>query len=371
MPPAFTSTKQAAGFALLLLALLLSPLLVGRKLLPPREEAYASQGWGNGPYPWIQDQIFRETNDIDIAFVGSSHILHGVDTPYVQSQLSKKLERPAVVRTIGWGGAGFDGLYFIARDLLSHRRVRMLVFYDEDPAPGVRIGQNTAFFRLGEDASLLRGLDGRNQALFYFASVMGMPRNLLNWVRPNLPAPLVSTPPNYWEQHYGSASIAGLLGATSSELGFTASPQRDDFTKFVPFTPKTTATPADVLTYSKAVQGKFEVMQEPLLGWQLHFVRKLADLARTSGCTLVVLNIPVLDEARVTVIRQRAFWPEVCQSKVEMLGIPPAKLFGGLTDEEVRMLYFNRGHFNKNGMTYFTALITPALLRTYEAATAP
>ena len=47
------------------------------------------QGWGNGPYPWIRNQIFEETNDIDIAFMGSSHILHAMDTPYVQAQIER------------------------------------------------------------------------------------------------------------------------------------------------------------------------------------------------------------------------------------------------------------------------------------------
>ena len=50
MRPAFASTKQVAAFALLLLLLLLSPALAGKKFLPPREQAYAAQGWGNGPY---------------------------------------------------------------------------------------------------------------------------------------------------------------------------------------------------------------------------------------------------------------------------------------------------------------------------------
>src|SRR5580698_10906557 len=149
MRPAFSSTKQAAAFALLLLVTLLSPVLAGKRFLPPREQAYASQSWGSGPYPWIENQIFQETNDIDIVFIGSSHILHAVDTPYVQAKLSGKIGRQAVVRTLGWGGAGYDALYFFTRDLLAHRKVRMLVFYDENPAPGFRYPQISGWFRFG------------------------------------------------------------------------------------------------------------------------------------------------------------------------------------------------------------------------------
>jgi len=366
MRPAFSSTKQAAAFALLLLLVLLSPVLAGKKLLPPREAAYSSQSWGSGPYPWIENQIFHETNDIDIAFVGSSHILHAIDTPYVQEQLAKSLGRPAVARTIAWGGAGYDALFFIARDLLVHRNVRMLVFYDEDPAPGKRNNQTSAWFRFREDASILSGLAFRDQSSFYFAAIIGMPRNLLNLIRSNLPTPLISNPPNYWEQHYGSASIVKLLGCTCSELGFSYNPLNDNFTAFTPFSPPAAVTPADAAIYSPGVKNNFEFGREPLPAWQAHFAGKLADLARTHGCKLVMLNLPVLADAPQTTIRERVFWPDVFGGDLTMAGIPPAKLFAGLADQELHWLFFNPGHLNKNGMTYFTPLITPALLRIYE-----
>ena len=49
----------------------------------------------------------------------------------MQQKLEEKLGRKVVVRTIAWGGNGFDILYFIVKDLLQHRNVRMIVFYDE------------------------------------------------------------------------------------------------------------------------------------------------------------------------------------------------------------------------------------------------
>jgi hypothetical protein len=344
---------------------LLSPVLAGKKLLPPREAAYAGQSWGSGPYPWIEDQIFHETNDIDIAFMGSSHILHAIETPYVQLKLSERLGRPAVARTLAWGGAGYDGLYFIARDLLAHRKVRMLVFYDEDPAPDYRYPQISCWFRFGEDSGLLSGLSCREQSRFYFAAVLGLPRHLLNLIRSNLPTPLTSNPPNYWEQHYGSASIVQLLGCTCSELGYNYDTMSDAFTAFTPFTPGTAVSPADTETYSPAATNDFEFSTTPLPDWQTHFARALAELARTNHCQLVLLSLPVLADAPVKTIRERARWPEVFGGDLKMIGLPPAKLFAGLSDEQLHWLFFNLAHFNKNGMAYFTPLITPALLRIY------
>ena len=45
MRPAFSSTRQAGMFALLLLLLLVLPLLP-KSFLPPRRESYSSEPWG-------------------------------------------------------------------------------------------------------------------------------------------------------------------------------------------------------------------------------------------------------------------------------------------------------------------------------------
>ncbi len=92
MRPAFASTRQAGAFAFLVLVLLLLPVLVTKSLLPPRQELYAFMGWETtGPHPYHSRLIFEEKEDIDIAIVGSSEILYGIDAPYVQEALSKKL----------------------------------------------------------------------------------------------------------------------------------------------------------------------------------------------------------------------------------------------------------------------------------------
>ena len=64
-------------------------------------------------------------------------------------------------------------------------------------------------------------------------------------------------------------------------------------------------------------------------------------------------------------IQEREFWPDVLHADVTMMGIPPATLFAGLTDDDVRKLYYNPTHLNKNGQEYFTQIITPRLLEIY------
>ncbi|MGA2248222.1 MAG: hypothetical protein ABSH48_24830, partial [Verrucomicrobiota bacterium] len=110
--------------------MLVLPAVMGKNWLPPREAVYNSIWWESGEFPWIRQQVFEKTGDIDIAFIGASRITAAFDTPMVQEQLSKHLGRPATVLTLGWGGGGYDQLYFVAHDLLEHRKVKVLVFDD-------------------------------------------------------------------------------------------------------------------------------------------------------------------------------------------------------------------------------------------------
>jgi hypothetical protein len=115
MRPAFSSSRQAAAFALLLLALLLAPALAGKRFLPPRAEIYSSIWWASGDYPFFYHQIFQEKEPVDILFIGASHIHTAFDTPYVQEQLSRRLGRPA-------GPHLWLGLARLRQSLFCHTR---------------------------------------------------------------------------------------------------------------------------------------------------------------------------------------------------------------------------------------------------------
>ena len=48
-----------------------------------------------------------------------------------------------------------------------------------------------------------------------------------------------------------------------------------------------------------------------------------------------------------------------------LMGVPPATLLAGISDEDVFKLFYNNAHLNKTGQEYFTRAITPALLQSY------
>jgi hypothetical protein len=368
MRPAFSSTKQATAFALMLLVLLLSPVLMGKKFLPPREEAYTSLTWRYCACDFLDDQIFRKKSDIDVAFIGSSRMWAGIDTPYVQQEFSKKLGRSAVVLTLAWSWLGFDAEYFITRDLLEHRKVRMIVFDDEFRADDMPHIAATHWFRFGEDWIDVEGMPLRIQAVYYFASVMGMPRNFMSLLRPNISSLLFSRDNNRWTTFFHAKDPNKQLGALIAERGL------DPDAPFVSYLPISKANPGDVYVFSEETRHIFEFAGPSTSAWQMSFTKKFAELAESHNVKLVFLHLnPVYstNETNNPYIQERECWPQVLGTNVVMMGIPPAKLFSGLNGADLSQLFYTSDHchFNENGEKFFAPVITPALIPIYENQT--
>jgi hypothetical protein len=202
------------------------------------------------------------------------------------------------------------------------------------------------------------------QMEYYFAAVAGMPRNLLDMLRPNLPADLnaVST----WEIRGKGPNLASHLGAITTRVGFRPAPDAEPG-PFVEFTPQTGVTPADVCIYSQDTKTNFVFSSAALPPMELHFIQKLTALAQDNDCKLVVVHNPKFDERHSPVISEPVFWPDILPGPITRIGIPPATLFRGLTDDDIKKLYGDSLHLNENGQRYFTSLMTPALLKIYES----
>ena len=360
MRPAFSSTKSAAAFAILVAAVLVLPAAFGGKFLPAREQAYASVGWRLGAFPWIHRQIFLETNDVDIAFVGSSVMFSGIDARYVQHALTEKTGRPATVFTLGWFWAGFDATYFVAQDLLQHRRVKMLVLYDEDtrgdhPHPSAPI-----WFRWADNSAGLTGLPARYRAGLYTSAIMGMPRNFLGRLRADQPVDAAGEK-QFWAEEYFGSSPAETLGTIVCRRPFLGG------TNFFRFQPTNDLSANDLCLYSPATSGQFRFTGPPLPPYQLFFLKKLAALAEKDGTRLVFLHLRNQSDAGEKFILERANWTALLPGAA-LVGIAPAKLFAGLSSAEIARFYYGEEHFNENGLDYFTRRISPALLQLYETA---
>jgi len=355
MRPAFSSTKQAAAFAGLLLLILLAPVLEDKKFLDSRRDDYAHQGYGNVPYPWIEQQIFEETNDIDIAFLGSSLVLNGINTPYVQSRLSEKLGRPAVVRSVAWTTGGYDMLYFVTQDLLAHRRVKLLVFDDELPHNGAH--NNQLPFRFGENRGLWLDQGWHDRGIFYLSAILGMPNNLLSLCRPNW----------FDDDNDEFKNWKARLGSQSCEFGFKSS-RWAAYGPFERFEPVTSTRSSDVLTYSPLTTNFFKFSPQPLETFQNYFCHRFAELLQThTNLQAVMLYMPPPTN-HLTAIPEKTFWPEIFKTRFALVGISPDRLYAGLSETEVIKLFQDSGHLNRNGQEYFTKIITPTLIDLHENA---
>jgi hypothetical protein len=344
-------------FSLLLLVLLLLPLAMPKSLLPPREEIYSSVPWGDGSFPYMREQIFDEKGDIDVLFMGSSRIWWGIDTPQVQKALTQKLGRKAVARTLAWNNPGFDAVYFILRDVLEHRKVRVLVISDCSSGAGNTAHWASAFwFRVADQGDGLAGLSWRSKPTFYTSALLGMPRNLLGLLRTNLP--VIPSDEISWGkfEHVGSPSL---------RLGALAVRRRLD-QPFADYSPQSNARASDVCIYSEMTKPEFTFAENAISPMQSKFLAKIGALAREYHVKLVYLHMPETTEMKSPSINEPVFWPPLLGGDVTMMGIAPTKLFSGLSDKEILKLFYNFEHFNQNGQTYFTSLIAPSLVQVYE-----
>src|SRR5437016_3433798 len=220
MRPAFSSLRSAIAFALTIVVVLLMPALVAKTNAPKRRDVYPTIAWKYGPFPYIERKIFDEKSDVDMVFMGSSHVWNSINTPYVQQKFSEKLGRNAEVFSLDWPWGGFDAVYIIAHDLLERRRVHVLMIYDEGLGRGVDgpHPHSSRWFRIGENSEALEGLPLISKAQLYGGAVLGMPRHLLSVVRPNLMEDPEHGRPNFFDEYYRAPNIAQNLGALRARL---------------------------------------------------------------------------------------------------------------------------------------------------------
>jgi hypothetical protein len=357
MAPAFSSRRQAVAFAILLATLLALPALLARPRWLRAHDVYSTIPVKYGPFAWIRKNIYADATDVDMAFLGSSHIWCDIDASYVQKSLSEHLGRRAEVFTLGWPWAGFDALYVVARDLLDHRHVHTLVIYDESSTENVPQLNSSRWFRVGESADALRGLPLSGRLGLYGGGVLGTPRRLLSVLRPDLLENPDRDRTDFWTTYYRAAPLAERRGSLRAGLAYGFSPY------FVAHVPPVQASPSDALQYGNETRALFQFSGPPLAPYQLYFAQKLGQLCRDRGTQLVVLHTPSLGERERPVVIERLAWPDVLGRSVNLIGIPPSRMFAGMSARDATALFYEDGHLNQNGQDVFTPLITPLLMK--------
>jgi hypothetical protein len=314
--------------------------------LPPRIEVYRGVSGNAGPFESLRHQVFDDPSALDLLIFGNSLVRVGFEQSWVRQELSEALGRPANVLVSGVTWQGHDMQYFVLRDLLEHRKVKMLVI--STPArthtlnmPHVQVYR---IFRYGDFPGALDGLPLRYRISLYAGCVLGSPRQMLNYVRSNL---VDSSPDTEADPHW-------------REIGYMGAP-------FVPMDPNPPALAPESMIYSDGIRGRFHFGGPPLNPYQLHFLRKIVELAASKGTRVVITHVPLASEKGETAVWERGFWPDLLGHDIPIVGVPPAILFAGLGDQDFYKFYAD-DHLNLNGERRFTRTITPALVKLYTEA---
>ncbi|CAN5748314.1 MAG: hypothetical protein H0T77_02015 [Pyrinomonadaceae bacterium] len=349
MDPPFTSRWQAYGFALTLAFFLLLPAGLSRSGLVRRQDVYQRIPEKFGAFSYIGHQIFDDSSDIDILFLGSSVLWLGIDTPYVQYELSRQLGRPANVITFGSNWRGEELNYILLSEVLQRRKVRMLVITMPLSHQSTNLPHPQSFRWLphGDNQAALLGLPLRLRLALYGEQVLGAPRHLVGIIRSDIQ-----------EKTDFNRMLVSLRGAYRVEAGYLGAP-------FVMQKTKPPELSARSMIYSPETQRFFNFTQQPLSPYQMHFLRLTTELTRNSGVPVAILNIPLSRQRRNAAVEERMHWSEVFGLEMPIIGVPPATLFRGMTDLEINRC-FSDEHMNLNGSDLLTRTVTPAILTVYE-----
>ena len=187
MVPAFSSTRHAVSFGAVLIALLTLPVVLHSLGRVSLEQSYRGISERAGAYAYNRRQIFDEHEPVDIVFCGSSLVRNAIDSAIVQRELSRAIGREARVIVLPQSWQGLDLNYYVARDLIERRKVRILVL--GAPALVHRSSQpHVQLFRVvryGDHSGALEGLGLRSRMATYSEFVLGAPRQALNLLRDN------------------------------------------------------------------------------------------------------------------------------------------------------------------------------------------
>ena len=345
--PAFVSKRQQIWFLALLVCILILPQVITWSGTVSRRNSYEIMPENQGAYSFVMKEVFDNTEDIDILFLGSSILFNGVDTPQVQKELSLKLGRPARVVTFGHYFNSIDILHMQVRDLLERKRVRLVVMsiprmpYNDGPSTTAH-----RFFRYSDDKETFDELPFKYQAVLYSSAILRTPKDLLTLVRPN-----GSTPSDFAQD----------LGADKSALGMGRDPLT--FERYAPASPQIKYSD---LIYSDDSREKFRFTGDPIPFYQNVHFDKLIDQLRQHHTSVMMLNIPQYSERHSDKIVERDDWAKRFQMDIPLVGVPPATLFAGLNEEEIEKLHFDEEHLNLNGNEFFTRTVLPAILMVYE-----
>jgi hypothetical protein len=358
MHPAFSSTRAAAGFGLLLALSIALPLLLGLMDLPTREQAFSSLPTAAGPVGMMKQLIFEDTGRADVVFVGSSLIGTDVQAERLACLLSRQTGHRMRVDILELNWYGADQQYFMLKDYLSrHPPPKLVVLH----IPQVRAYENRPhpqayrWLRYGDLPELPGGFPLLSKLQLYGEMVLGGPRQLLSVIRPNLIGREDEDPPE--------PSRTGTSAETSSDAAAGAVRRCGGSWASVPEAALETATSPlfQVVKPSLLSDYRFAIGPYPLF-----FMKRMADLVSSRGAALVLIHLPLGRDPVSSTVQEIVPWDTLFGPDIKIIAVPKDRLFEGLDPGK----FYRPGdnHMNPSGGERFTTSIAPSVATAYLAA---
>jgi hypothetical protein len=370
MRPALPTPRSKIAFVVSILLLLLAPILMGARRSGDYLLAIPSK-WR--PVEYVYYELNTHKEDLDVLFLGASSLQAAIDTAQVKQSVSEVIGRPATVQALFTWGFSLLGPYeFLKETYRAGRKVRLVVIAhpsrDSGPPLGHE-GMSHYLWNYAEDQHIVAHEPLDVRANYYTFSVLGLPRYLLGMLRPNARMGWTD------DQRELLTTRASSFGVDLTPIGFADSPAgTTPHAAFVEYAPRPlTIDPQSTFYYGAGSNPSFTDADETP-GPDVDMLRAIVELGRAHGTRVLFLCLPRLylpGEYSEKTVNVYNLPKELYQLGFSWVGVPSAKLFEGLSLDEIHLLFRDQWHLNTNGARYYTRTMLPALLRAYRGMDHP
>jgi hypothetical protein len=330
-----------------LMALLISLLLPLSSFFgfPGRKDVYRGMDGRRSIDKSHVSGIFSDRGPISVAFIGLSSMWVGTNARVIQKSLREHVRGDATAIMLGANHPGEDLIFILAKDLIDHHQVDLLLISVPNraqPAP------HPTFHRLSQISihwKYWAGLSGFEKMQSLALASLGFPRQILSGLRHSC----------------GLNDSRGTVqnnGSWIRESGWNNS-------KYKYVSHQAPELQFEDVYYDGSRYGSV-IFQNVYTNYQEHYLRETVKYARRHNVFVAVLSTPIYLDRRSEKVVVRIHKEIIEDLGVPIIGIPPALLFKGLSDDEVKQFYYDVNHFNANGARLHTAAIEPIIREVWK-----
>ena len=307
-----------------------------------------------GPTNWYTDQIFKNTEPLDILFVGSSRMMSAIDHTTLRQEIGTSRAHFTSATLAALFNAD-DLSYTFLKDFFARRKARLVVLNYPDPRfPQTDSNPSEKYIRSLDSGD--PGLDLARPTLFatsYSEMALIAPRLWVASIVP--PGPIVKGVYNFMSD---TADPERTHGTLALDWGYSKREIGGPYAPFVRSDLPTRPLPAIVIRPGAPLPPEVALIDAPLTPIEAAYLPAIKALCEKNGAVLVLMKQPFAERQDPKIIE--------LSRQIIALGIPIVatsreRLFGDTPKAEVVKFYHNYFHLNSNGARRDAQAFAPAL----------